>query len=103
VKKIFDKWDLENAVIGEVTGDGLLKFFIGGNLEAEIPAQELVLGGGAPQYDRQFKEPAYYEEMKKFQIDAIEESADLENIAEQLIQLPTIASSVGSIISTTAW
>jgi phosphoribosylformylglycinamidine synthase len=92
VKKIFDKWDLENAVIGEVTGDGLLKFFIGGNLEAEIPAHELVLGGGAPQYDREYKEPAYYEEMKKFDIDAIKEPADLESIAERLIQLPTIAS-----------
>src|SRR5215204_2040534 len=60
VKKVFDKWDLENAVIGAVTDDGLLKFFIEGNLEAEIPAHELVLGGGAPQYDRQYKEPTYY-------------------------------------------
>jgi phosphoribosylformylglycinamidine synthase len=92
VKKIFDKWDLENAVIGEVTGDGLLKFFIDGNLEAEIPAQELVLGGGAPQYDREYREPAYYGEMKKFHIDAVKEPADLKAIAEQLIQLPSIAS-----------
>ena len=44
VKKVFDKWDLESAVIGEVTDDGLLSFYIDGNLEAEIPAQELVLG-----------------------------------------------------------
>jgi phosphoribosylformylglycinamidine synthase len=92
VKKIFDKWDLENAVIGEVTGDGLLKFFIDGQLEAEIPAQELVLGGGAPQYDREYREPAYYGEMKKFDINAIQEPSDLQGIAEQLIQLPSIAS-----------
>src|SRR6478609_9898500 len=59
VKKVFDKWDLESAVIGEVTDDGLLQFYIHGNLEAEIPAQELVLGGGAPQYDREYKEPKY--------------------------------------------
>src|SRR5437764_331693 len=38
VKKVFDKWDLESAVIGEVTDDGLLRFYIHGNLEAEIPA-----------------------------------------------------------------
>src|SRR5215204_2194328 len=57
---VFEKWDLPSAVIGEVTEDGLLKFFIEGNLEAEIPAHELVLGGGAPQYDRQYKEPTYY-------------------------------------------
>jgi phosphoribosylformylglycinamidine synthase II len=91
VKKIFDKWDLENAVIGEVTGDGLLKFFIGGELEAEIPAQELVLGGGAPQYDREYSEPAYYGDLKKFDINDIAEPDDMKSIAEQLIQLPSIA------------
>src|SRR5205085_4770474 len=57
VTRVFDKWDLESAVIGEVTGDGLLSFYINGNLEAQIPAHELVLGGGAPQYEREFKEP----------------------------------------------
>src|SRR6476646_6928774 len=84
VKKVFDKWDLENAVIGEVTDDGLLKFFIAGNLEAEIPAQELVLGGGAPQYDRAYKEPKYYEDLKKFNLNEVEEPKDLESIAEQI-------------------
>src|SRR3954454_9815321 len=53
VKKVFDKWDLPCSVIGEVTSDGLLSFYINGQLEAQIPAQELVLGGGAPQYDRE--------------------------------------------------
>jgi phosphoribosylformylglycinamidine synthase len=50
-KKVFDKWDLENAVIGYVTDDGLLSFYMEGELEAQIPANELVLGGGAPQYE----------------------------------------------------
>ena len=59
VKKVFEKWDLESAVIGEVPTDGLLSFYIHGNLEAQIPAQELVLGGGAPQYDREYHEPKY--------------------------------------------
>ena len=52
VNRIFEKWDLESAVIGEVTDDGLLSFYMQNNLEAQIPAQELVLGGGAPQYER---------------------------------------------------
>src|SRR5882762_7289042 len=46
VIRIFEKWDLPAATIGEVTGDGLLKFYMNGELEAEIPAYELVLGGG---------------------------------------------------------
>src|SRR5919112_279616 len=42
VKKVFDKWDLENAVVGHVKEDGLLHFYMDGSLEAQIPAQELV-------------------------------------------------------------
>ena len=91
VKRVFDKWDLESAVIGEVKMDGLLSFYIGGNLEAEIPAEELVLGGGAPQYDREYKEPAYFTEIKKFDAAKVEVPKDLKNVAEDLIQLPSIA------------
>jgi phosphoribosylformylglycinamidine synthase len=92
VKKVFDKWDLESAVVGEVTDDGLLSFYIGGNLEAQIPAQELVLGGGAPQYDRNFREPKYFESIRKFNLASVPEADDLKAIAEQLVQLPSIAS-----------
>src|SRR5689334_4208343 len=42
--RIFEKWDLESAVIGEVTDDGLLSFYMEGQLEAQLPAEELVLG-----------------------------------------------------------
>jgi phosphoribosylformylglycinamidine synthase len=45
VLKVFDKWDLPCSEIGEVTDDGLLKFYMHGELEAEVPAYELVLGG----------------------------------------------------------
>jgi phosphoribosylformylglycinamidine synthase len=92
VKKIFDKWDLPCSVIGEVTDDGILNFYMQGELEASIPAQELVLGGGAPQYEREFREPAYFGEIKKFNPDSVAVPGDLKAIAEKLIQLPTIAS-----------
>ena len=92
VTKVFTKWDLESAVIGEVTDDGLLSFYIAGNLEAQIPANELVLGGGAPQYDRDYKEPKYLERISKYDQTQIPVPDDIELIAEQLIQLPSIAS-----------
>ena len=92
VKRVFDKWDLESAVIGEVTDDGLLSFYIGGNLEAQIPANELVLGGGAPQYDRDYKEPEYFENIRQFRVGEIEEPEDLRSVAEEIVQIPTIAS-----------
>ncbi|MBL7762026.1 MAG: phosphoribosylformylglycinamidine synthase subunit PurL [Chitinophagaceae bacterium] len=92
VTAIFEKWDLPCSVIGEVTDDGLLKFYMHGELEAEIPAYELVLGGGAPQYERTYKEPGYFAEIKKFKATDIAVPEDLKVIAEKLIQLPSIAS-----------
>jgi phosphoribosylformylglycinamidine synthase len=49
VLAVFEKWDLSCSNIGEVTDDGLLNFYMHGELEASLPAYELVLGGGAPQ------------------------------------------------------
>ncbi|HYO20924.1 MAG TPA: phosphoribosylformylglycinamidine synthase subunit PurL [Flavisolibacter sp.] len=91
VKKVFDKWDLENAVIGHVTNDGLLSFYMDGELEAQIPAQELVLGGGAPQYEREYREPKYFAELQKFDCNEIAVPTDLKSVAKKLISLPTIA------------
>lgn len=91
VQQVFEKWDLPCAVIGEVTDDGLLRFYMNGELEAELPAEELVLGGGAPQYERAYREPAYLAKVKAFDPSTIAEPSDLKAVAEQLITLPSIA------------
>ncbi|MBM3413554.1 MAG: phosphoribosylformylglycinamidine synthase subunit PurL [Bacteroidetes bacterium] len=92
VKKVFEKWDLPCAVIGEVTDDGLLNFYMKGQLDASIPAQELVLGGGAPQYDRVFTVPAYLQKIERFEMSTVPLPIDLKKTAKQLIKNPTIAS-----------
>ncbi len=92
VLDVFKKWDLPCSEIGEVTDDGILQFFMDGQLEAELPAWELVLGGGAPQYDRPYTEPAYFKKINAFNPDTIPVPADLKSVAEQLIQIPNIAS-----------
>jgi len=92
VLEVFEKWDLPCAEIGEVTDDGLLKFYMHGQLEAELPAHELVLGGGAPQYDRDYKEPSYFQEIKKFDASKIAVPKDLKTVAKKLVELPSIAS-----------
>ena len=92
VKRVFEKWDLPCSVIGEVTDDGLLNFYMNGQLDASIPAYELVLGGGAPQYEREYSEPKYFAELNKFNPDSVPVPQDIKIIAEQLIQLPSIAS-----------
>src|SRR6187551_761550 len=92
VKTVFDKWDLPCSVIGEVTDDGILNFYMNNELEASLPAYDLVLGGGAPQYDREFREPKYMNEIKKFNSDSVSVPEDLKAVAEKLIILPSIAS-----------
>jgi phosphoribosylformylglycinamidine synthase len=92
VVAVFEKWDLSASTIGHVTDDGLLKFYMNGVLEAELPAYELVLGGGAPQYTREYNEPAYFEKINAFSIADVEDITDVKAIASSLIELPNIAS-----------
>jgi phosphoribosylformylglycinamidine synthase subunit PurL len=92
VKAVFTKWDLPCSQIGTVTSDGILRFYMHGNLEAELPAEELVLGGGAPQYDRDFREPAYLAKIRAFDPSKVEVPDNLRRIALKLITVPSIAS-----------
>lgn len=92
VLAIFEKWDLPCSEIGEVTTDGILRYYMNGVLEAEIPAESLVLGGGAPVYEREYKEPAYFSTINSFNPESIPVPADLKTTAEKLITIPSIAS-----------
>ncbi len=89
---IFEKWDLPCSQIGEVTLGDKLRFYMNDVLEAEIPAESLVLGGGAPVYERKYKAPAYLEKINSFNIDKIPVPDDIKSIAEKIIALPNIAS-----------
>ncbi|WP_338793178.1 phosphoribosylformylglycinamidine synthase subunit PurL [Bernardetia sp. MNP-M8] len=94
LQAIFDKWDLNCAQIGVVTDSKRLEFYVNDELVADVPADDLVLGGGAPVYHREYTEPAYFSEFQQFQIDEIEEPEDekLPEIAKFLIGHPNIAS-----------
>lgn len=89
---IFEKWDIHCVQIGEVTEDANLRYYMNGELIADVPADSLVLGGGAPVYNREYTEPKYFEEINKFNPDSIAVPADLPEVAYQMIQLPNIAS-----------
>jgi phosphoribosylformylglycinamidine synthase II len=92
VEAVFDKWDLNCAIIGEVTDTKRLEYYAGGVLVADVPADDLVLGGGAPVYEREYREPAYFAENQKFKIEDVAEPANLLDVAEHLISHPNIAS-----------
>ena len=92
VLAVFEKWDLSCSNIGEVTSDGLLNFYMHGVLEASLPAYELVLGGGAPQYSREYKEPAYLSKVNAFDMHSVPDVTNLQETVKQMVQIPNIAS-----------
>ena len=93
-KRIFDKWDLNCEQIGTVTDTKRLQFYQDGVLVADVPADDLVLGGGAPVYHREYKEPAYYQEFKKFKIDSVADlpKEELPKALNYMMNHPNIAS-----------
>ena len=99
IQDIFDKWDLNCAQIGEVTAPGendlgRIYFYRHGELVADVPAYDLVLGGGAPQYQREYTEPAYIKEYAKFDVSAVDdvEADEIKKVAEHLLAHPNICS-----------
>ena len=92
VNAIFDKWDLSCEQIGEVTAGDRVKYYMYGELVGDVPCTDLVLGGGAPVYERAYTEPAYYQQYKKFDIESIKQPEDLVEVAKFLTAHQNIAS-----------
>ena len=90
--KIFKKWDLNCQKIGEVTDSDMLEFYFNNELIASVPSKSLVLGGGAPVYEREYKEPEYYKDYKNFRISKILPPENIIQVANEIIKLPNIAS-----------
>jgi phosphoribosylformylglycinamidine synthase len=92
VERIFEKWDLNCKQIGEVTEGNTLEYYSGGELVAKVPADSLVLGGGAPVYEREYKEAEYYKLNKAFDINSVDQPSDYKAVAKHLYTHPNIAS-----------
>ena len=92
VKEIFDKWDLHAEIIGEVIEGDRLKVSYRGRLVADVPAESLVLGGGAPVYTRETREPGYLKETRAFDITLLPGPKDLKQTILTLLASPNIAS-----------
>jgi phosphoribosylformylglycinamidine synthase len=92
VNAIFDKWDLSCEEIGVVTKGERVRYFMNSELVGDVPCHDLVLGGGAPVYHREWSEPAYYQEWKKFNIESIKQPTDLVEVAKFLTGHENIAS-----------
>lgn len=89
---VFEKWDVSAAVIGEVTDTGEVEYWMHDELKARIPADSLVLGGGAPVYERETKRPDYLDAKHRFDFSSLPEETDYEAALLKLLSSPNIAS-----------
>ncbi|RMD50773.1 MAG: phosphoribosylformylglycinamidine synthase subunit PurL, partial [Ignavibacteria bacterium] len=92
IMEIFDKWDLNCEIIGEVTDTGRIEIYRNGELKADVPAFDLVLGGGAPVYIRDQKKPGYIEEKHSFDLNNIAEPENIEDAFKKVFSSTNIAS-----------
>ena len=89
---IYEKWDLHAVVIGEVVEGDHVTYWKDGEIKAQIPAEHLVLGGGAPQYVRETQKPAYLEDTQSADLSDLTHPENLIECLEALLNSPNIAS-----------
>ena len=89
---VYEKWDLHAVVIGEVVEGDQVTYWKDGEIKAQIPAEHLVLGGGAPQYVRETKKPAYLEETQNADLSGLSHPESLIESLKSLLNSPNIAS-----------
>jgi len=92
VRKTFEKWDLKCEIIGEVTDDPYLDVKYENNQKVKIEAFDLVLGGGAPVYTREAKEPGYLKKTQEYDFSSLSEPEDLQTAFLEVFSSPNIAS-----------
>lgn len=89
---VFKKWDLECEEIGVVTDTGWLEFFHHDVLVAHVPSDPLVLGGGAPVYDRSYEQPQYIAELKDYNSTNVDKPSDLKTTVQKVLKAPNLLS-----------
>ncbi len=90
VLRICREWDLDVAVVGRVTDDGMLRVKENGQVVAEIPAKALADDG--PRYERSSAPPSYQDWLQALNYDTLPEVKDPQAALLSLLESPTIAS-----------
>ncbi len=90
--RVFEKWDLECVQIGEVTETGILEYLHNGEKVAEVPADSLVLGGGAPVNSRDYTKPKYFQQIKKYHLNRVKSQSNMTEAAKRLFSSPNLVS-----------
>jgi phosphoribosylformylglycinamidine synthase subunit PurL len=89
VKRIFDKWDLDAVVIGQVTDDHQFSAHFNGAEVVKVPITALTKE--APVYRRPAARPSNIDELQQLDLSAVQESEDLAATLKLLLGSPNIA------------
>ncbi len=89
---VYEKWDLHAVNIGEVVEGDKVTYWKEGEIKAQIPAEHLVLGGGAPQYVRETRKPEYLDEVQNFDISSLDHPTDYMASLKAILSSANIAS-----------
>jgi phosphoribosylformylglycinamidine synthase len=89
VLSICRRWDINAAVIGCITDDGMMRVRQNGKVVAEMPAKSLA---EAPLYHLPAEEPAYIKEAQSFDFSQLPEPSDYNDVLLKLLASPNIAS-----------
>ncbi len=89
VAKLFERWEVPSAIIGEVTDDQLVRIFDGDMEVAALPVQVLV---DAPEYTREGVPNPELFEMEQLDIANLPDVADPKTALLDLLASPNIAS-----------
>lgn len=92
IKEVFEKWELEVSKIGKVTDTGRVCLTYQGENICDVPAYDLVLGGGAPQYKRESAKPTNLDDLQQYDPLELPEPVDNGSVLLKLISDPDIAS-----------
>ena len=89
VKRIFDKWDLDAVVIGQVTEDHQFRAHFDGAEVVRVPITALTKE--APVYQRPAARPSNIDEFQQLDLSAVQEPEDLAATLKLLLGSPNIA------------
>jgi len=90
IQRLFAKWDLDAAVVGEVTESGRLRCRWQGQVVVDIPIEPLT--HGAPAYERPASEPSPDHETPALALGDLPEPADYGEALLQLLESPNLCS-----------
>ena len=90
VEDVFRRWELQLAVLGKVTAGGQVVARYKGEVVADVPAASVA--GGAPVYNPESREPAYYRELGAFDPLTLPPPEDYNAVLLKLLADPDIAS-----------